>query len=131
MGSYILMIDIIYLYYWTVKAHGIQVVNLCCLGCKEFKVLKKLRDRFVVKLWGGGKNSSFSKAPPLLNRHCFISPLRDVLSPGRGNSPSGYEATRMWNTRDSLFWGWRRTTEYFRDLFEIDHSKEVHELMAY
>jgi hypothetical protein len=37
----------------------------------------------------------------------------------------------MWNTRDSLFWGWRRVAEYFRDLGGMNHQKEVHELMAY
>jgi hypothetical protein len=36
----------------------------------------------------------------------------------------------MWNTRDSLFWGWRRVAEYFRDFFGKDHEREVYELMA-
>ena len=119
-----------WLYNWTVKAHGIHVVNLCYLSSKEFKVLKKLRDRFVEKLWGGEKDSGEAKIPLSSKNHCFISPIRDVLNPGIGNSPSFYEATSVWNTRDSLFWSWRRAAEYFRTLSEMDHTKEFYELMA-
>ena len=115
---------------WTVKAHGIQVVKLCSLGQREFKVLKKLRDRFVEKLWGGEKALGKAKIPLEKKNSLFTSPIRDVLNPRIGNPSSFYEATRMWNTRDSLFWGWRRVAEYFRDFFGMDYQREVHELMA-
>ena len=115
---------------WRVKAHGIQVVKLFYLRVEEFKVLKELRDGFVGRFWGGEKGSFEAKKSGDSKNHRFISPTRDVLSLGRDNPVSVYEATQVWNTRDSLFWGWRRTAEYFRDLFEVDRSKEVYQLMA-
>ena len=92
--------------------------------------LKKLRDRFVARLLGERKGPGEAKQSRAFENHRFVSPLRDVLSPGRENPASGYEATPVWNTRDSMFWSWRRAAEYFRDLFEMDHTKEVYELMA-
>ena len=115
---------------WRVKAHGIQVVKLFYLRGKEFKVLKELRDRFVGRFWGGEKSSFEAKNSGDSKNHRFIGPIRDVLSPGRDNPASVYEATLMWNTRDSLFWGWRRASEYFRDLLDTDRSKEAYQLIA-
>ena len=111
------------------KAHGIQVVKLFYLRGEEFKVLKELRDRFVGRFWGGEKGSFEVKRSGDSKKHRFISPIRDVLSPGRDNPASVYEATRIWNTRDSLFWSWRRAAEYFRDFFGMDHTKEAYALM--
>ena len=116
--------------YWRVKAHGIQVVKLFYLGVGEFKLLKKLRDRFVSGFGIEEKDLGEAKKPLYSKNNRIISPIRDVLSPGRDNPPSSYEATRVWNTRDSLFWGWRRVAEHFRDLFGKDYQREVHELMA-
>ena len=109
---------------WRVKAHGIQVVKLFYLSSKEFKVLRELRDKFVGRLLGERKGPGEAKKSGESKNHRFISPLRDVLGPGRNNPTSGYEATPIWNTRDSLFWGWRRTAEYFRDLFGMDNRDE-------
>ncbi len=117
---------------WRVQAHGIQVLKLIYLSKKEFKLLRELRDRFVGRLAGERKGPSEAKKSTHSRNHRFISPIRDVLSPGRDNPSSGYEATRIWNTHDSLFWGWRRVAEYFRDLCGgMTYQKEVHELMAY
>ena len=90
--------------------------------------LKKLRDRFVARLLGERKDLGEAKQSRAFENHRFVSPLRDVLGPGRENPVSGYEATPIWSTRESLFWSWRRTAEYFRDLFEADHTKEVYRL---
>jgi len=79
---------------------------------------------------GERKGLGEAKTPLHSKNHHFISPIRDVLSPGRDNPSSGYEATRMWNTRNSLFWGWRRVEEYFRDLGGMNYQKEVYALMA-
>ena len=92
--------------------------------------LKELRDRFVARLLGEGKGPGEAKQSRASQNHCFISPIRNVLTQGRGDSFPGYEATPIWNTRHSLFWSWRRAAEYFRDLFEIDRTREVYELMA-
>ena len=95
------------------------MVSLFYLSSKEFKVLKELRDRFVGRLLGEGKGPGEAKKSGDLKNHRFISPIRDVLSPGRDNPASGYEATRIWNTRDSLFWAWRRVREYFNQMREV------------
>ena len=104
---------------WTVKAHGIQVVKLLYLGRKEFKVLKELRDKFVGRLLGERKGLGEAKTPLHSEISLFKSPLRDVVSPGRDNPASVYEATAMWNTRDSFFWAWRRVREYFNQMKEV------------
>ena len=114
---------------WTVKAHGIQVVKLLYLGRKEFRVLKELRDRFVGRLPGERQGLGEAKTPLHSENHLFISPLRDVLSPGIVNPSSDFEPTNASTVFDSLFWRWRRTREYFRDLLGMDHAKEVYELM--
>ena len=115
---------------WTVQAHGIQVLKLIYLSKKEFRVLKELRERFVGRLLGERKGPGEAKKSNESKNHGFISPLRDVLSRGRDNPTSDYEATRIWNTRDSLFWNWRRVVEYCRDLFGMDYTKEAYKLMA-
>ena len=116
--------------FWRVKAHGIQVVKLFYLGVGEFNLLKKLRGRFVRGVGFEEKDLDEAKKSLCSKNYHIISPIRDVLNLGIGNPASGYEAARMWNTRDSLFWGWRRVAEYFRDFFGKDHEREVYELMA-
>jgi hypothetical protein len=106
------------------------VVKLCYLGGREFLFLKELRDRFVAGLLGEGKGPGKAKQSRAFENHHFISPIRNVLNQGRDNPSPGYEATPIWNTRHSLFWSWRRAAEYFRDLFEMDRTREVYELMA-
>ena len=115
---------------WRVQAQGIQVLKLIYLSSKEFRLLKDLRDRFVGRLLGERKGPGEAKKSGDSKNHRFISPRRDVLSPGRDNPASSYEATPMWGTRDSLFWGWRRVAEYCRDLFGMDHTREAYEMMA-
>ena len=115
---------------WRVKAHGIQVVRLCYLGGREFRVLKKLRDRFVGRALGEGKSPSEAKTPTHFQNGCIISPIRDVLSPGRDNPASNYEVSDIWDTRDSILWAWRRVREYLNDWFDpIDDYKEAYALM--
>ena len=63
--------------------------------------LRKLRDGFVARLLGERKGPGEAKQSRAFENHRFISPLRDVLSPGRENPTSGYEATCVWDTRNS------------------------------
>ena len=100
------------------------------LGRKEFLFLKGLRNRFVGRLLEEEKGPGEAKTPLHSKNPLFISPLRDVLSPGRVNPSSYYEPTNASTVFDSLFWRWRRTREYFRDLLGMDHAKEVYELMV-
>ena len=120
------------MFQWRVQAQGIQVLKLIYLSGKEFKFLKGLGDKFVGRLLGERKGLGEAKTPLHFKNHRIISPIRDVLSPGRNNPASGYEATSVWNAYDSLFWSWRRVGEYFKDLFgmsDVD-EKEVSALMA-
>jgi hypothetical protein len=97
---------------------------------REFKVLKKLRDGVVGRVLGEWKNPSEAKKPTHFQNSLFISPIRDVLSPGKDNLASGYEATGIWSTRDSILWAWRRVREYLNDWFDpIDGTKEAYALM--
>ena len=92
--------------------------------------LRGLRDGFVGRLLGERKGPGEAKTPLHSKISLFKSPTRDVLDRTRVNPASDYEATLMWNTRDALLWNWRRVGEYFRDLFAMDCTKEVYELMA-
>ena len=115
---------------WRVKAHGIQVVNLCYLGGREFLFLRKLRDRFVRRVLGEWKSPSEAKTPAHFQNSRIIGPIRDVLNPSRINSVSSYEATGIWSTRDSILWAWRRVREYLSDWFDpIDDYEEAYALM--
>ena len=92
--------------------------------------LRKLRDRFVARLLGERKGPGEAKTPAHFQNDRIISPIRDVLSPGRENPSSGYEATGVWETRNSLLWAWRRVREYLNDWFDpIDGTKEAYALM--
>jgi len=92
--------------------------------------LRKLRDRFVARLLGERKGPGEAKQSRAFENHRFISPLRDVLSPCRENPTSGYEATCVWDTHNSLLWAWRRVREYLNDWFDpIDGTKEAYALM--
>ena len=94
--------------------------------------LKELRDRFVGRLFGERKGPGEAKTPLHKKISLFKSPIRDVLSPGIDNPASSHEAALIWNTRDSLFWNWRRVGEYFRDLVGMSYEdeKEAGALMA-
>ena len=106
------------------------MVKLCYLGGREFRVLKKLRDRFVGRLPGERKGLSEAKKSDESENHLFIGHLRDVLNPGIGNAPSRYEPTPAFYTRDSIVRRWGRVGEYFRDLLGMDYHREIYEIMT-
>jgi hypothetical protein len=117
---------------WTVKAHGIQAVKLCSLGVGGFKVLKKLRCRFVEKLWNVRKGFDEVTTPPHKKNALFGSPVRDISRPVNDHQPpTGYEPTGIWSTRDSFFWAWRRVGECLKEWFgdEADGYSEALALM--
>ena len=106
------------------------MVKLCYLGGREFRVLRKLRDRFVGRVLGEWKSPSEAKTPAHSKNALFRSSIRNVLSPDRDNPASGYEATGIWSTRDSILWAWRRVRECLNDWFDpIDNYKEAYALM--
>jgi hypothetical protein len=77
--------------------------------------LKELRDGFVGRLLGERKGPGEAKTPLRLEDRLFTGHLRDVLNPDNDNPASDYRPTWMFETRDSLFWAWRRTRELFND----------------
>ena len=94
------------------------------LNGKEFLFLKELRDRFVGRLLGETKAPGEAKTPLHSKNHLFISPVRDVLSPGIVNPSSDFEPTNASLVFDSLFWRWRRTRVYLKSLFGTDDPDE-------
>lgn len=112
-----------YSHHWRVKAHGIQVVKLCYLGGREFRVLKKLRDRFVGRVLREWKSPSEAKK----STHFQYGRLIDLRI---DNPVSNYEATGIWDTRNSLLWAWRRVREYLNEWFDLaDGHKDAYALM--
>lgn len=93
---------------------GLRLRYLLCIGNKRYKILKSyVKDC----LWGERDN------PPRAKK---INLSR--LSVGAGqridkrNSVSCYEPTKIWSTRESQFWQWRRVKEWFmefKDLYSI------------
>ena len=52
--------------------------------------------------------------------------IHEAQGMGRHKYTPGYEPTNIFFTRDSLYWGWQRVKEYYRDLLEFrgDERKE-------
>ena len=99
------------------------MVKLCYLRGREFGVLKKLRDKFVGRVLGEWEKPSEAKKSTYFQNSRVIDLRID-------NPASGYEATGVWETRNSLLWAWRRVREYLNDWFDpIDGTKEAYALM--
>ena len=116
-----------------VQAHGIHLRRLVYLSEEEFKFLKLLRFDFLKKARG-----FFEKQPRtrfLTKKQPLECPVNKDLLPRIDNHVPCYEPTNIVNTRDSLFWGWRRVREFYRDYLldmeQDDDGKErqVYELM--
>lgn len=92
-------------------------MRLIYLSEEEFKFLKFLRLEFLKRT---GK--LFVELPGTLQSGTKEETLkcatRKDLRAGIGSYTPGYEPTDISATRDSLFWRWRRVSEYYRDLSE-------------
>lgn len=123
---------LIYYYFFLqkciVKEHGIHLSKLIYLSKEEFKFLRHLRFCFLKRA-----RSFFKKQPKAessAKKQALQRPTTKDLAQGNGKIYPCYEATPMHYTRDSLFWGWRRVKEYFRDLLDMDNISATREVYA-
>ncbi|MBI4432230.1 MAG: hypothetical protein HY592_01955 [Candidatus Omnitrophica bacterium] len=89
------------------------------MGGREFEVLKELRDRFVGRLLGERKGPGEARTPLHKKNGLIISHTNDPPAPVKDDTASDYEPTWMFETRDSLFWAWRRVKEFTKDWFGV------------
>ncbi len=111
-----------------VQAQGIHLKRLVYLTGEEFKFLRLLRKRFLKKI-----SRFFPKQPKadaLAKKQALGCPRNEDLRPGIDNYTSCYEPTNIVNTRDSLFWRWRRVKEYYKEFLDMDGNDKEKELCA-
>jgi hypothetical protein len=113
---------------WRVQAQGIHLRRLVYLSEEEFRFLRLLRERFLRK--AGRFFEKQPKARTVTKKQALGSPTRDDLLPKIDNHTSCYEPTNMINTRDCLFWSWRRVKEYCRDFLVREDNGEAREVYA-
>jgi hypothetical protein len=113
-----------------IQAHGIHLRRLVYLSKEEFKFLKLLRFNFLKKA-----RRFFEKQPRtkfLTKKQPLGCPTnRDFLPRIDNNHISYYEPTNIVNTRDSLFWSWRRVKEFYRDYLDIEQESKKKERQVY
>jgi hypothetical protein len=104
-----------------VQAQGIQVFRLIYLSGEEFEFLKLKRLEFLKRV------GYFGKKPPEGRKGGKKEALRGSTNEdhktGRGKYTPCYEPTNIEATRDSLFWSWRRVSEYYRDFLDEEDGK--------
>ena len=113
-----------------IQAHGIHLRRLVYLSEEEFKFLKLLRFDFLKKA-----RRFFEKQPRtkfLTKKQPLECPTnRDLLPRIANHHISCYEPTNIVNTRDSLFWSWRRVREFYRDYLDIEQDDASKERQVY
>jgi hypothetical protein len=115
-------------FFWRVQAQGIHLRRLVYLSDEEFKFLKLLRFDFLKRA-----RRFFEKQPEagiVAKKQALGNSARDDLLPRIDNHTSCYEPTNMINTRDCLFWSWRRVKEYCRDFLVREDNGEAKEVYA-
>ena len=101
----------------VVKAEGIQVCRIIYLSKEEFRILKILRGKFLKRT--GNNYKKERKERNVLEREALECPTMEDLREWIGRSTLDYELTDfMEDSRNSLFWGWRRVKEYYREISE-------------
>jgi len=104
-----------------VQAQGIHLERLVFLSREEFEFLKVLRVDFLKRV------GYFGEKPPKGRKGYKKEALRgstsEDLKSGRGNYTPCYEPTNILATRDSLYWSWRRVSEYYRDFLDEEDGK--------
>ena len=107
---------------WRVKPQGIHppLSKLIYLNKEEFKLLRSLRLCFLKRIKGffrkEAKSENFGKKS--FNK----SNISEDLNGRNGKACPDYEASKIYNTRNSLLWGWIRVREYYRGLEEDSSS---------
>jgi hypothetical protein len=93
----------------------------------EFRFLDYKRLYFLRRV------GSFSESPQewrwFRKKEALGSSISEDQKMRRHNYQPGYEPTNIHSTRDSLFWGWRRVKEYYRDLLEFREDKRKEKII--
>jgi hypothetical protein len=91
------------------------------LSEEEFEFLKLKRLDFLKRA------GYFGEKPPKGRKVRKKARLRratnEDLKTGRGKHTHCYEPTNIQATRDSLYWSWRRVSEYYRDFLDEEDGK--------
>ena len=112
-----------FLQFRRVQAQGIHLSKLIYLSEKEFKYLKFLRAEFLKR------TGNFFEEPPRTpqsgtKRETQKGSTKEGFKGLREGDGLYYEPTNIQATRDSLFWGWRRVKEYYRDIIDLEEKGE-------
>lgn len=98
------------------------------LSEEDFKFLKVLRFDFLKRA-----RRFFEKQPrrhSVVKKEPRIASRNEDLKDRIDNHTTCYEPTNIINTRDSLFWRWRRVKEYCRDFLVREDNGEAKEVYA-
>lgn len=83
--------------------------KLLIIGGVRFKVLEDYVRRSLF-FYKGRKNKKIERI--------LLPIIQKKLVYNKPNAIQGYESTGIWNTRQSIFWQWRRVREWFSEFSE-------------
>jgi hypothetical protein len=88
---------------------------LLCIGEVRFKVLRDYVRKSLF-FYKGRKNTKRPKP---------VSTPADKYELKIGHSRQSYEGTKVWETRESLFWQWRRVREWSSQFDEPVYPERI------
>ncbi|MDP2922512.1 MAG: hypothetical protein Q8O30_02165, partial [Candidatus Omnitrophota bacterium] len=88
---------------------GLELKNLLIIGEVRFKVLRD-HVRQSLFFYKGRKNR---KKPELK-----VVPIRDKYQLNQNPNRQSYEPSKIWATRQGLWWKWQRVREWFSEFSE-------------
>ena len=88
---------------------GLELKKLLIIGEVRFKVLEEYVRRSLF-FYRGRKNR---KKPELK-----VSPIMGKCQPDLDSNRPSYESSKIWDTRQSLWWKWQRVREWFDEFSE-------------
>ncbi len=88
---------------------GLELKKLLIIGEVRFKVLKDYVRKSLF-FYKGRKNR---KNPKLK-----VLPIRDKYQLDLSSNRQSYESSKIWNTRQGLWWRWQRVREWFSEFSE-------------
>ena len=109
------------------QAQGIHLRRLIYISKEEYKILRGLRDS-CLKRW---ERFFGRRSKPRTNgkKKRVGWPTRRDLDGRYNKILPGYEASKIWDTRDSMMWKWRRVREYYKEFVDEKDEKAIKEKM--
>jgi hypothetical protein len=87
---------------------GLELKNLLIIGKIRFKVLEEYVRKSLF-FYRGRKNRKKLK---------LKVPIRDKYQHDISPNRQSYESTKIWDTRQGLWWKWQRVREWFNEFSE-------------